>query len=71
MAGTREGGLKATKTCKEKHGDDFYRNIGSVGGSVSHPETRWFAMHPELASKFGRKGGQISKRGQAVKKSVE
>lgn len=72
MSGTKEGGKKAYKTNIERHGKDFYIGIGSVGGSKRHPETRWFAMHPELASKYGRKGGRISKRGKVVKEeSVE
>ena len=70
MAGTREGGKKASKTNKEKYGEDFYINCGRKGGTTHHPETRWFAMHPELARKCGAKGGKISKRGCA-KKSVE
>lgn len=33
MAGNREGGKKAVKTTKERHGGDFYQMIGSLGGS--------------------------------------
>lgn len=32
MSGTREGGLKARITNKIRHGDDFYSNIGQMGG---------------------------------------
>lgn len=75
MSGTREGGRKAAATNKEKHGADFYRNIGRRGGSKSHPETRPFAKNPELASRAGKRGGQLSKRGPAKhprsKKTVE
>lgn len=67
MAGTLEGGKKAAKTNKEKYGDDFYVGIGSQGGSVHRPATRWFSLHPELAQKCGRIGGTISKRGPKVK----
>ena len=67
MAGTKAGGLKASKTNKEKYGNDFYIGIGSVGGAVHHPKTRWFSMHPELAKKCGKIGGQKSKRGKAKK----
>lgn len=35
MAGTKAGGMKAVVTNKAKHGDDFYRRIGQLGGSVS------------------------------------
>ena len=62
MSGNREGGRKAAATNKEKHGADFYRNIGRMGGSKSHPETRPFAKNPELASRAGKKGGKASSR---------
>lgn len=75
MSGTKIGGKKAAATNKEKHGADFYRNIGRMGGSKSHPETRPFAKNPELASRAGKRGGQLSKRGSAKhprsKKTVE
>lgn len=75
MSGTREGGRKAAATNKEKYGADFYRNIGRQGGSKSHPETRPFAKNPELASRAGKRGGQLSKRGPEKhprsKKTVE
>jgi len=32
MAGTREGGLRASLTNKTKYGDDFYAKIGREGG---------------------------------------
>lgn len=68
MAGNKLGGKKAALTNKEKHGDDFYRNIGRKGGSKSHPETRPFALNPELASRAGRKGGTISRRSKEREK---
>lgn len=34
MAGTKQGGLKAAATNKERHGKDFYKNIGRQGGGV-------------------------------------
>lgn len=65
MSGTREGGLKAAKTNKERHGKEFYKKIGKVGGERG--TTGGFAANPELARKAGRKGGKISKRRKAVK----
>lgn len=65
MAGTIEGGKKAAKTNKEKHGDDFYARIGAKGGKNGH--TGGFAANRELASIAGKIGGQISKRGKAKK----
>jgi general stress protein YciG len=67
MAGTRDGGRKASVTNKKKYGDDFYKRIGHQGGSKSHPETRAFATNPELAKAAGAKGGKVSKRGPARK----
>lgn len=65
MAGTKAGGQKAAETNRRKHGDDFYRNIGRMGGKNGH--TGGFAANPELARIAGAKGGRISKRGKAKK----
>ena len=65
MAGTKEGGKKTALKNKQLHGEDYYSRLGKKGGSVKHPETRWFTLNPELASKYGKKGGKISKRGKA------
>lgn len=71
-AGTLSGGLKASKTNKEKYGDDFYKRIGSRGGRARGP--KGFArMDPEKRAEAGRKGGRRSRRngvstGQGKKK---
>lgn len=65
MAGTKAGGIKARNTNYERHGEDFYRNIGSRGGKNGH--TGGFAANHELAKIAGAKGGKISKRGKAKK----
>ena len=65
MSGSRDGGRKAAETNKKKYGKDFYANIGRKGGRKSHPETRYFAMHPEVAKNAGAKGGRTSRRGPA------
>jgi len=67
MSGTREGGKKAAIANKERHGADYYKRIGALGGSKSHPKTRPFAKNPELASRAGKKGGKVSKRGASKK----
>ena len=36
MAGTKIGGLKASKTNKERHGEGFYAKIGAKGGRNGH-----------------------------------
>lgn len=66
MAGTHNGGLKASQTNKIKYGNDFYRNIGKKGGKNGH--TGGFAANKALAIEAGMKGGKISKRGPAKQK---
>jgi len=61
MSGTKAGGLKAAKTNKELHGEDFYKRIGKKGGFNGH--TGGFFANPELARLAGAKGGRSSKRG--------
>ena len=63
MAGTKTGGKKAAATNIERHGKNFYREIGRMGGSNGH--TGGFAANPELAKIAGAKGGRISKRGKS------
>ena len=63
MAGNREGGAKAALTMKNKYGTDFFKSIGSKGGSAKVP--KGFAVNLDLASEAGRKGGLKSKRGKA------
>lgn len=65
MAGTKAGGLKARKTIYKKHGKNFYKRIGAIGGHNGH--TGGFASNPELARSAGRKGGLISRRGKAIR----
>ena len=59
MAGTREGGLKASRTNRQRYGDEFHKTIGRMGGAVSRGGG---FTDRELASWAGRKGGQTSKR---------
>ena len=63
MGGTKAGEAKARDTIYERHGKDFFRQIGAIGGHNGH--TGGFAANPELARIAGRKGGLISKRGKA------
>lgn len=60
MAGTKAGAKKAAATNIERHGKNFYREIGAKGGRNGH--TGGFASNPELAKIAGAKGGRISKR---------
>lgn len=71
MAGNKMGGQKTRETNYEKYGKDFYKNIGSIGGKKVHkvnPETgkalKGFALNRELASRAGKVGGSLSRRGK-------
>ena len=63
MSGTKEGGIKAAKTNIDRHGRDFYANLGRMGGKKGH--TGGFYNNPELARRAGSIGGKKSKRGPA------
>ena len=65
MAGTKAGGAKAREANLKRHGADFYKRIGAIGGRNGH--TGGFAANPELARIAGAKGGRISRRGPAKK----
>ena len=65
MSGTKAGGLKAAKTNKLLHGEDFYQKIGRQGGQNGN--TGGFASNRELARLAGAKGGSISRRGKSNK----
>lgn len=65
MSGTHIGGIKTSKTNKKKHGPDFYARIGRMGGRARVP--KGFALDKDLASRAGRIGGTLSKRGKAKK----
>jgi general stress protein YciG len=68
MAGTKAGGAKAAATNRERHGENFYNNIGRAGGTKSRGGG--FAKDPELARIAGQKGGKISKR-HKIEKPVD
>jgi len=57
------GSKKAAATNQERHGKDFYANIGRKGGMNGH--TGGFFANRELAREAGRRGGRISRRGPA------
>lgn len=64
MSGNRIGGLKAARTNKKYHGEDFYRDIGKLGGKKGR--TGGFFANRELARIAGAKGGRNGTR-QGVK----
>lgn len=65
MSGTKAGGIKAAKTVKEIHGDDFYKLIGRKGGLKRGIAKGFALMTPEKRAECGRIGGSISRRGKA------
>lgn len=65
MAGTKAGGQRAAATNRLRHGEDFYKKIGSIGGSKEN-EWKGFGSNRELASIAGQKGGRISKRRKKI-----
>lgn len=78
MSGTLDGGLKAAKTNYQKHGSDFYRRIGAMGGRNGH--TGGFASEKvgkdgltgrQRASLVGKDGGHNGKRGPARRKDED
>ena len=71
MSGTPEGGKKTARTNLEKYGKDFYKRIGAKGGrNGCGPDYKGgFAADVERARIAGAKGGRISRRGPAKKKT--
>lgn len=65
MSGNRAGALKASKSNRERHGEDFYKVIGKRGGSVKTP--KGFAISGK-ASEAGKRGGSISSRAIPIPK---
>lgn len=69
MPGTKDGGARAAATMKAKYGEDFFKNIGSLGGAASG--TGGFGSDKpgsdgltgkERAAQVGVHGGKISRR---------
>ena len=73
MAGTVDGGRLAAVKNRKRHGNDFYRRIGRMGGSMSR--TGGFASKKvgadgltgrQRAKLAGAAGGEKSKRGRTI-----
>jgi len=69
MAGTKAGGLKASKTNRERYGKDYYAEMGRKGGRKGH--TGGFASNPGLARIAGSKGGMKSRRSGGMQKKLK
>lgn len=64
-ASRSNGGVKAAKTIKKKHGQDFYKKIGALGGATPTDKPKGFAaMTPEQVSAIGKLGGKAGGRGR-------
>jgi general stress protein YciG len=63
MAGTKAGAALAKKTNLERHGKNFFAQIGQKGGTVKGVK-KGFAANPALAAKAGQVGGTRSRRGK-------
>jgi len=63
MAATRDGGLKAAKTVKERYGEDHYKKIGAMGGKISRGGG--FSANKEIAKLAGKLGGLKSRKGKS------
>lgn len=55
--------MKTAETNKKKYGENWYREIGALGGKAGR--TGGFASSHELAVEAGRKGGTTSRRGKS------
>ena len=71
MAGNKIGAAKARKTIIERHGEDHFKKIGSIGGKRKSPLKGFGGMTPEKRIEAGRKGGTISRRGPSKVASDE
>jgi len=61
--GTKQGGFSTAETNRKKHGADFYKKIGAMGGKKSRGGG---FSNREVASKAGKIGGAISRRPRAL-----
>ena len=60
MSGTFAGGKAARATNYERHGPDYYRGIGALGGKVKGTKGGFASSH-ELAVRAGTLGGKMGK----------
>lgn len=57
MSGSKTGGIKASQTIINRYGDDYYRNIGTMGGKKSKG-----GFNKITAKKYGKR----SRRGYKI-----
>lgn len=60
---TKAGSIKAIRTIKERHGEDYFSKIGSKGGKTPTTKPKGFAaLTPEQRTAVSKKGGAAGKR---------
>jgi hypothetical protein len=73
MSGTKEGSLKAAETNRQRHGKDFYKQIGSK--SWSDPErshvTGFATLPKEKHLEISKKGGLKTKKDYKTNTATE
>ncbi len=62
MSGTKAGGKKAAETNKKLFGEDFYSNIGSVGGKKGTTGGFWHAKYVKGDDNFAKVQGAVGGR---------
>lgn len=67
MGGTKIGGQAAARTNKQRYGEKFYGDIGSIGGKLGHTGGFWYSKYVlkdggKAAKEAGKVGGTISRR---------
>lgn len=64
MGGTRIGGLHAAKILRDRYGEDYYKQIGALGGRRSRGGGFASGVTDPVAA--GRKGGSNSRRTRII-----
>lgn len=82
MSGTKEGGKHASETNYKKYGKDYYKRIGTIGGTngrgpnyeagfrSTKVDANGLTGH-DRAVKYGIIGGRKSKRGPTKQNNTE
>ena len=61
MSNTKAGGKKVSVTLKSKYGENYFKEMGAIGGKVKNPNKGFGSLSPEERREMGSRG----KRGSA------